>query len=206
MLKMPVLKPTEVGNRIAFFGPMVSGKTYCADTLVEFDPDLWTKVAFANKLKAIAKDLYGVEGKDGNDRTLLQNLGQDLRKHDSDVWIKALLRTVECYEEPIVDEWDEEVYGRSNIVLDDLRYINEANYLRQNGFLIFLVLTPEEERQQRISRLYPTSPASVYYHASETEWERITYDAVIDSSAQARVPVLEQIQKAIEHCRVTAPR
>jgi hypothetical protein len=90
MRDMPQLGPCKPGQRIAFFGPMVSGKTYCADILVH--TKYYKKVAFATKLKQIAKELYGVEGKAGNDRTLLQTLGQDLRKYDTDVWVKYLLQ------------------------------------------------------------------------------------------------------------------
>jgi hypothetical protein len=188
MLEMPELKPAIPGHRLAFFGPMVSGKTFCANAMV--DSGEYVKVAFADKLKYIAKELYGVMGKDGSDRTLLQALGADLRKHDPEVWIKYLLRKVEAIEK------DKTFAYTQRVVLDDLRYTNEADVLRRNGFLLILVTVPEEERQRRIARLYPSMDPTSYYHESERQWEAISYDGVVRSSSEDE-PVVKQIGKII---------
>jgi hypothetical protein len=93
--------------------------------------------------------------------------------------------------------------GNHRVVLDDLRYLNEEAVLRANGFLIILVLTPEEERRRRMTSLYPTTDPSVYYHASETEWQGMTYDAVVNSSATSPVSVQDQLNTILEHQLLT---
>jgi hypothetical protein len=147
-------------------GPMCSGKTFCANHLV----NMWgfEKIGLADKLKALAYDLYGVNGKDGESRQLLQTLADDLKKYDKDLFVKHLLYRAKIYE-------------YNHIVVDDLRYKVEADVLRRNGFIIIKVLCKDHIRQERIARLYPSAPATAHAHRSEQEWTTIRYDKFIVS-------------------------
>lgn len=158
-------------NKIAFFGPAASGKTWCADYIEAAYG--YRKVGFAGKLKEIAFDLFDVHGKNGADRKILQDLGAGMREIKPDVWIDYVLK--------ITNSISKEKSWR-NLVLDDLRYVNEADALRANGWALVKVVVPEEIRQWRLSTLYPDTPLSTYYHASEQEWERITPDFSVPSS------------------------
>lgn len=166
MLETPKLNPITRGLRVAFMGPMCSGKTYCANHLV----NTWgfTKIGFADKLKALAYDLYGVQGKDGDSRHLLQVLADDLKKYDKDLFVKHLLYKAKKYED-------------GNIVVDDLRFKVEADILRKNKFIIIKVICSDSIRQERIERLYPTAPQGAQAHRSEQEWTTIRYDKFIRS-------------------------
>jgi hypothetical protein len=155
-------------NRIAFYGPAASGKTWCADYIRDHYIG-YAKVAFADKLKEIALDLFNVQGKNGNDRVILQNLGGKLREIDPEVWIKYLLKRVK------------QIGDYTGFVLDDLRYVNEAAALRDAGFTLIMVNTSREVRESRMLRLYPETPLSVYYHASEREWAQIVPDDFVVS-------------------------
>lgn len=156
-------------NKIAFFGPAASGKTWCADYIVESYG--YRKLGFATKLKEIAVDLFNVRGKNGDDRKTLQKLGEKMREIDPNCWINYVLNN------------GAKNSGHFNgIVLDDLRYTNEAAALRSNGWALVKVVVPEEIRQWRLSTLYPDTPLSTYYHASEREWESILPDFSVPSS------------------------
>jgi len=173
MLDMPKLKKvTQRFQRIAFFGPMCSGKTWCASYLK--DDYGYNTIAFAGKLKAIAYDLYGIQDKNGPNRAILQELGGvDLRKPDPDVWIKhALYRA----------QYLEEIMKGRGLVLDDLRYLNEARALKNNGFVLVKVNCDEDVRQKRIERLYPDYSQDVHNHASEIGWKEMTPDFEINST------------------------
>lgn len=175
MLEMPRLAKREPLNRIAFYGPMCSGKTWCADYVVKYNH--YKKVAFADRLKALAYELFGVQSKEGIDRQVLQDLGQKLREIDPDVWIKRLIYQV---------EYLESLYKQTTntfppIVLDDLRYVNEAKALKLNGFTLIRVECPDEVRAERISKLYPNTSNEVKSHASEREWQLIKPDYVVTS-------------------------
>lgn len=166
MRKMPNLAPPKNPyDRIAFYGPMGAGKSYCANYLA------WERgyvpLSFAKKLKEIAADLFEVSGKDGADRLVLQQLGTKMREIDPDIWIKYVLSIAEKSGDPVV--------------IDDLRYENEAEFLKQNGFKLIQVSTSTDIRRQRIARLYPNTPVDAFTHASEQEWLKIPSDAVVVS-------------------------
>lgn len=174
MLEMPTLRPFPSARkgiihdvrRVAFMGAMCSGKTYCANHLEQG----WgyKKLGFADKLKAVAYDLYGVQGKDGEARQVLQLLADDLKKYDPDLFIKHLLYKAKMYED-------------KSIVVDDLRFKSEADALRKNGFIIIKVMCKEPIRQQRVAALYPSTPQAAQEHISEQQWTRIRYDKFIVS-------------------------
>jgi len=149
---------------------MGSGKTWAAEYLVNNKG--YTKLSLAGKLKAIAYEMYGIQGKDGNDRLVLQGLGTDLRKYDENVWIKYLLSTVKHRE-------TESKYAK--FAVDDVRYINEANVLRKNGFIIIRIVTDSKLIEARLTRLYPNRPATAILHASETEQIDIREDYALDN-------------------------
>lgn len=169
VLPMPKLKKWEA-DRVAFFGPMASGKSYIADYLVR--EHHYTKVSFAAKLKGLAYELYGVQSKDGDGRALLQGLGSDLRKYDPDVWIKYALATMKNL------EGDTKIPAAS-LVLDDLRYENEGKALKANGFTLIQIQASEEVRSRRLLSLYPGTPSASHNHPSEQEWRRIKPDYIL---------------------------
>ena len=115
--------------RLGVMGPMGSGKTRWAKKYAQAHTS--TRVmSIADPLKDIARDLFGMKGKD---RALLQAIGTAFRRIDEDVWIKHLLRRLEP--------------GDEYVVVDDVRFQNEAMLLKQHGFmLIYLDVTDAEQR------------------------------------------------------------
>jgi len=139
--------------RIAFSGKMQVGKTTSADYLVHKYG--FIKLSFAGKLKEIAKDLWPEQFECGQKpRKLLQDLGMKMREIDQDVWVKYLVRIVRSLPK------------ESNIVIDDLRFMNEYKALKNEGFFVVLVL-----------RDVPPSPFG--NHPSEKEVEQMPYDALL---------------------------
>lgn len=158
-------------NRIAFFGPAASGKTFCANHLILKHG--YEHIAFAAKLKEIARDLFKVYGKNGNDRKILQDLGTKIREIKEDAWIDYVLRQADA------------ISPDRKLVLDDLRYINEADALRAHGWTLVMVSTHEKVREWRLAKLYPQTPLSSYYgHASEQEWMEIAADYIVISEQE----------------------
>lgn len=103
--------------RIALGGKMGVGKSTMADFLVKVFQ--FKRYSFAAKLKEIAKDLFAMDKKN---REFLQYLGTDvLRKVKDSVWIDYVMRQVE-FEKP------------ERAVIDDMRFLNEAEAAKQHGF------------------------------------------------------------------------
>lgn len=124
---------------IAFIGRQGSGKSYQSKTLVKERG--FKKLSFADPLREIAFNVIGMNFKEGmkqydelkrtniinglNFRNILENLGASVRKFDKDFWANALVSKIkECAD---------------NIVIDDMRYPNEyeilRNYCSNHGIL-----------------------------------------------------------------------
>ena len=108
---------------VAFSGKIGSGKTTCAQYLeTRYD---FKRVSFAHALKRIAVNEFGWDGKkDGGGRKLLQKIGEVARDYLPNIWIEKL-------EESLFD------VGGDFVVIDDCRYVNEAEWVRsEGGFLV----------------------------------------------------------------------
>lgn len=90
-------------------------------------------------------------------RSLMQNYGTEVRrKDDPDYWVK---------------QWKEQADALTgNIVVDDVRFINEAKAITDLGGIIVSVVRPDN----------PDSPSN---HVSETEQRDIDSDFTIISSS-----------------------
>jgi len=141
------------GLRIAFSGKMQVGKTTSATYLVKKYG--FIKLAFADKLKEIARDLFPEQFETGEKpRKLLQDLGIKMREIDEDVWVNYVLRKIK------------NLPKETNIAIDDLRFLNEYKALKNEGFFVV-----------RIIRNVPPSPYS--NHQSELEVDKMPYDWII---------------------------
>ena len=163
----------ETGTpRIAFFGPMCSGKTYAAEHLYKRDGR--KLFSFATPIKRTASTLYRVTGKTNEDRKVLQSLGDLLKTLDRDVFTKYLLHDINLYYEEF---YEDEI--PKPILVDDLRFPYEADFLKENGFILVYVATPEEVRFKRIQEKYPDTQPERFDHVSEQEWKNIAQDYII---------------------------
>jgi hypothetical protein len=78
--------------------------------------------SFANGVKDAARDGFNWDGKkDTKGRQLLQDVGKTGRQYDKDIWIKKML-----------NERGDDTFIIDFMVIDDWRFINEADYLINN--------------------------------------------------------------------------
>lgn len=75
-----------------------------------------------------------------------------MRQVYPDVWVQALLSRIESR-------------GLQKVVVDDVRFRNEADTLRKAGFLMLRIEAPEKIRKARLPQGYPES---AFLHPSET--------------------------------------
>lgn len=178
--------------RIALSGKAGSGKTTLANQMCKAWADngealtwLYTKYSFADKLKELAIDLFGMNPDPAKkDRRLLQTLGTEaLRKHvvdDSghawdDVWERYLNRQMT---NEVIRLSGARAEGLLQVV-DDMRFWNEFEALRNEGFMMVRL---EVERVLRAERLGLTQEqlAEVEMHPSERDLdERTDWDMVL---------------------------
>ena len=119
--------------KIAVCGKMASGKTTLADWFVEHHD--FQKISLAAKVKSIAADLFGMVHKD---RRLLQQIGMKMREIREDVWIDYLIN-----------------HEGDNLIVDDVRFINEAEKLKAAGWTIVRINIDDELQKERLKITYP---------------------------------------------------
>lgn len=122
--------------KIALCGGMRSGKDTVGKYLREHYA--FERVAFGDAIREVCAVLFPDQVRNGaKPRHLYQGVGQDMRKYDEFVWIRAAYLTINHYK-------------HHNVVVTDLRQPNEYLALKEMGFKIVRV---EASRATRIARM-----------------------------------------------------
>lgn len=143
---------------IGIVGKLGSGKTSLANYLVaEFG---YTKMSFADPMKDIAKEFFDVEKGRPLYRELMQKLGTDwFRSIDPDVWVKHLLKRA----------------TGDRMVVDDVRFPNEAKGLLDAGWLLVYLDCSEDIRIRRVLERDGSFDPACLSHPSETGVDDIVH-------------------------------
>jgi hypothetical protein len=115
---------------VAISGKMHSGKTYVADLL---NRELgYRRLSFAQPLKDDVREMgfteQEIREKEPWMRELLQVYGQARRAQDVDYWVNRMIARLRA--EYHLDQTTLFSYDEARIVIDDLRFENEADALR----------------------------------------------------------------------------
>lgn len=143
--------------KIGLSGKAGCGKSTIADSLIKHYG--FKRYSFAAKLKEICNEMFPsiLALPKAEHRWLLQKVGTEwFRSVDSEVWVKYLIRHV----------------SGENIIVDDVRFKNEADALREAGFLIVRV---ERDKELRGAWGYNVEDS----HTSETDLDDYAFDYVL---------------------------
>lgn len=137
------------------------------DLLKELLPD-----ASQEELIQIQIDLYNIfyetpHTSNGRNIKLLQKVGQYLRKYDDVVWLKSILKLED---------------NNEYIVIDDLRDLNDYNYLKDNGFIFIKTQVDRTVQEQRALKLNGIIDKYVLSAPQETELDNEHFDLIVDTS------------------------
>lgn len=168
--------------KIALTGNICSGKSYLSKILAKkYDLKIYS---FAGKIKEIAHDLFNMD-LNNKDRELLQNIADKMKEIDSDIWIKYLMKSIQ---------------NQENIIIDDLRFPNELEYLKKAGFIIIRVSVSENVRIERIKKLYPITYQQHIEggkHNSESNVHKLNVDLEVNSDLMALGKIEEYLNKIL---------
>jgi len=146
--------------RIGLSGKAGSGKDTVAEYLIQnYD---FVNLAFADKLKQVAYDLFGLNAQ-VRDRALLQALGNRMRQIDPAVWVHYVIKQL-----PL----------GLNVVVSDVRFLNEFEALKGLGFYMVRVERPllarlEREKQLVKAQSNEVDDLELMGHDSETALDGI---------------------------------
>ena len=164
--------------KIGLIGKMCSGKTHVGNILSR--KCALKKLAFADKVKEIAKDLFNMKHKD---RALLQKIGKSMRNIDPNVWINYLLYNLNN------DSFD-------RFIIDDIRYPNELLALQERGFIIIKLIVDKDTQRERLIKTYPNTfqeHLDRLNHESEINIDNMEGDFTIKSDENIIENILECI-------------
>ena len=160
--------------RIALAGLKRGGK----DTFgrIAVDGYDFVRLAFADNVKELAKKVFPDEFKDNSKPVeLLQWFGNTMRQHDPEVWIKQLDKDIK-----VMEAYDNEYCTTTDIVITDVRYPNEVEFLRNRGFKIIFVYSPLEDIIARCTATEADFKPELLQHESE----RMAYEATVKGRAE----------------------
>ena len=166
--------------KIAFIGNSGSGKTTAASYLEEIYG--FAVVSFADKLKMnlidIGVDPYVLyDNRTYLSRSLMQLYGEQMREQDTDHWVKEVVGTVADFEESPHFE---------GVAIDDLRFHNEVDALREQGFVVVRVLKVGAE-----------AAGMIVNHVSEMEQLGIHEDYILSASTGDMVSLYGEIDDLV---------
>ncbi len=124
--------------KIAFSGKCGSGKSTAAQLVCNKQPQT-VKYSFAAKIKELATELFGMTEKD---RPLLLDFGGKMRQIDPNVWLNYVINQSK---------------NKEHVVIDDLRFPNEYNALKAEGFILVRLNITLETQIKRLTKLYPNT-------------------------------------------------
>lgn len=163
--------------KIALFGKIRSGKDTVGKILI--DEYGFNRFAFGDGIGKIIKEYFPEAWAGGKPRKHYQYIGQQLRVLNEDIWINNLLRNVERAD---LIQNGLHISGRKksfNVVVTDGRQLNEAKRLKEEGYLIVKVTTPDEIRIERMKALGDVFSPEDLQHETELQVDLIKPDVEI---------------------------
>lgn len=161
---------------IALSGAAGSGKSLIAQVLHQNHG--YCIASTGEVCRTLSRVLYGSE-----DRHLLNSISTLLRSHDRELLITAALRG-----------------KRSNtLVLDSVRYDSDLIVVRAQGFRVWRIECPIEERFRRLHSRGQTFSEKDEAHPSETELGAARFDATIVNFMRSRQDIEGEIEKLLRH-------
>ncbi|MHA1166358.1 MAG: AAA family ATPase [Candidatus Hodarchaeales archaeon] len=147
---------------IGITGRMGAGKTTAARFIIT-ENENYELLRIAGKLKSIVKELDLPYTRD-----TLQRVATFFRELDHDIWVKFALKEIDC-----LLERD----PKCCVVIDDVRFENEASFLRKRGFKIIKIETAEDLRRKRIANRDGINIASITWK----RWQEDPTEVEIDN-------------------------
>ena len=165
--------------KIAFFGPICSGKSTIGKYLKETCD--FKILSFANYVKKYCNEIFDMKYKD---RSLLQDFANKCREINEDVWVKLT-------EKDIIEA------GGANMIIDDLRFPNEHKMLKKLGFIVIKLDINRDLQYERIISTYPDTYSqhiSRCNDLSETFYNDLNYDYILKITKETEQNIQNDIK------------
>jgi dephospho-CoA kinase len=158
-----------MGIKIGLTGKMRSGKDTVGDYLKnEYG---FKTFSFAEGIKFVCGSVGLELAEGGKQRALYQAVGQDLRKHDPDIWVKYTFSQINRY--CTIDD---------NIVITDVRQPNEVEALKVAGYKIIKIHADPTLRIKRMESAGDYFNPGDLIHETERAVDTLEADITINNN------------------------
>ena len=171
-------------KKIALCGKMCSGKSFISDKLVS---EGYKRIGFGDAVKKYSTEIFHLKNKD---RKIIQAFAQKIKEINPDVWIEYIDYQIKYNTD----------YSNKNILIDDLRFPNEYQYLRKNNFTIIKLVIDDFMQKERLKKTYPENYENhleSISDISESYIDSIEADFVIKIDKTNEKNILEIIERYI---------
>ena len=160
---------------IGLVGQKFHGKSTAAEALLE-PPFSYLRIDFMDTMKGVCMLMYGLTDGELSDprlkqkpashwphkspRIVMNEVAFAMRSIDKDVWVKA---------------WERRLIPFSNVVVSDVRMLNEAAAIRRQDGKLIRIVNPRIPKDELSG------------HISETELDQIEVDTVIYNDTSIRM-------------------
>ena len=178
--------------KVALIGKCRAGKDQFASYFIE---NGYKEFKFGTGIAEIIQRYFPEEWAKGKPRYLYQQIGQGMREHDPDVWIKYTFRQIEEYER-YVELFN---YFDCKVIITDTRQRNEVEKLRAAGYIIVKIEADEKIRLERMKAAGDILPDDNYqlYQLLNHETEQYS-DLVVPNILVKNEGTLEDLRKKAE--------
>ena len=152
--------------KIAILGKMRSGKNEFANF---FEAYGLVPVAFGDEIGRLISRYFPEAFAQGKPREHYQLVAQTFRKLRATIWIDEVDKTIR-------------EYGLTNVIVTDLRQLNEYEYLKANGYTIVKIEAAEEVRLARIAAAGDVFDPEVFNHETEEAVDLVPYDYLVTNN------------------------
>ena len=148
------------------------------------------RLAFADLLKILTMIEYDISfdrvyvKKDEESRQLLQNIGAEYRKKSLDFWIKGIDSQINIFQHK----------GFDAFIITDVRYQNEADYIKSIGKLIRIVAPIRN--QIKLEEESNNNP-DIKNHLSETDLDNYEFDYIIKNDPDDVIDIKKIVEKIL---------
>ena len=147
-------------SRIALIGKMGSGKTTIAEIMCKYHG--YKKMSFGDKVKNVCTDLFNMDYKN---RELITSVAEKMKEISPDVWVNYVINKINI----------EDPNYKGNWVIDDCRFPNEYDKLKEIGFNFIYVYVDENTQLKHLKNKYTDylDHISLKNHISEKYIEQL---------------------------------
>lgn len=184
---------------IGICGKLGSGKNYITTNviipLLEKFKKNYLELSFADQIKINVMTKKGISyndlyiNKTQESRQLLQVEGTKEREFNSNIWIDYIQNWITVFK----------CKGISNFVITDCRYINECNFIKNNGGIIIKVVAPNRNEKRLVQEASSSGTFSkenylkIKNHSSECDTDKLPdtdFDYIIENDGDLDLEVI----------------